>query len=197
MLGVILAFRERGIGYLTPLDDEPMVSLVERRLGQAKRIGDVLTVVPSGKVKRYSLHVGNPIGVRAKNEVEALLNALPRSGEVFLVRGNMPLLMPFLVNYLSTLFLESDAEALIPRWANGSLEVTHAFYEVEALRATLDACLAEGESRISCIPHHLDYEPVSIEELSARNPKVTLSFFKVRTPFDLRFAEKNLENGGV
>lgn len=194
MLGVILAFMERGISYLTPLNEEPMVSFVERRLGQAKRIGEVLTVVPSGKVKRYSIHVENPIGVRAKNEVEALLSALPRSGEVFLVRGNMPLLMPFLVNYLSTLFLESDAEALIPRWADGSFEVTHAFYEVEALRAALDACMADGENRISCIPRHLDYEPVSIEELSARNPKVTLSFFKVRNSFDLRFVEKNLEN---
>lgn len=193
MLGVILTLGKVPLDCLTPVDDEPLVALVERRLKRAKRIEDVLTVVPAGRVKRYSLHVENPLGVRAKNEVEALLMALPRSGEVFLVRGNMPLVMPFLVNYLSTLFLESEAEALIPRWADGSLEVAHAFYEADALRAALEACVADGERRLSCLPRHLDYDTVSIEELSARNPKATLSFFSVRTPFDLRFVEETLK----
>ncbi|AIF68611.1 molybdopterin-guanine dinucleotide biosynthesis protein A [Palaeococcus pacificus DY20341] len=193
MFAFILAFPEkRWENYLLPVDEEPMVRIVERRLLEAKRIDDVFTIIKKGQLKRYSLHISNPVEVKAKNKLEALYKALPSSGEVFLVEGNMPLIMPFLVNYLSTLFLESDSEALIPSWRDGTLEVTHAFYEVKPLKRALETCLAENEKKLSCIAKHLDYEKVSIEALSSKNPKVTLSFFKVRNSFDLRFAEESL-----
>lgn len=38
----------------------------------------------------------------------------------------------------------------------------------------------------------LDYEPVSIEGLAKRNPKVTMSLFRVRNSLDVRFAEELL-----
>jgi len=194
MFACIVAFPEkRWENCLLPIDEEPMVGIVERRLLEAKRIDDVLTIIKKGQLKRYSLHTSNPIEVKAKNRLEALYKALPRSGEVFLVEGNMPLIMPFLVNYLSTLFLESDSEALIPSWRDGTLEVTHAFYEVNPLKKALETCLAENEKKLSCIAKHLDYEKVSIEALSSKNPQVTLSFFKVRNSFDLRFAEETLK----
>ncbi|WP_456394419.1 molybdenum cofactor guanylyltransferase [Thermococcus sp.] len=193
MHAYILAFPERRWeNYLLPLNEEPMVGIVERRLLEAKRIHDVFTIIRRGRLREYSLHISNPVEVRARNRLEALYKALPGSGEVFLVEGNMPLVMPFLVNYLSTLFLEGDSEALIPSWRDGSLEVTHAFYEAKPLKRALETCLTENERKLGCIARHLDCETVSIEALSSRNPKVTLSFFKVRSSFDTKFVERTL-----
>jgi len=195
MLAVVLSFPGRFISPLTPLDGVPMVRMVEGRLLRAKRIDEVLTAVPSSQVKKYSLHVSSPVGVRAENDVEGLLRALPSSGDIFLADGRMPLIMPFLVDYLSTLYIERGPDALIPRWADGSLEVTHAFYDVDALSEALETCLAERVRRLSCIGDYLDYEPVEIEPLAAKNPKVTLSFLRVRSSVDLRLAEENLRRG--
>ena len=196
MRAYILAFPEKKWeGYLLPIPEEPMIKIVEKRLLNVKRIHEVFTIIRKNDLKRFSLHVSNPIGVNARNKLEALQKALPFSGDIFLVEGNMPLVMPFLVNYLSTLFYESYADALIPTWADGSLEVTHAFYNARALRKAVETCLSENERKISCVAKHLDYEKVSIEELIKRNPKVSLSFFKVKTLFDIKFAEENLKKG--
>jgi len=133
MQAYILAFPERKWeNYLTPILEEPMIRIVERRLLSAKRIDEVITIVRKDQLRKFSLHISNPVGVSARNKLEALYKALPFSGDVFLVEGNMPLVMPFLVNYLSTLFYESDADALIPVWADGSPEVTHAFLQCKS-----------------------------------------------------------------
>lgn len=196
MRAYILAFPERKWeNYLAPILEEPMVKIVEKRLLNAKRIDEVFTVVRKDELRKFSLHVSNPIGVSARNKLEALHKALPFSGDIFLVEGNMPLVMPFLVNYLSTLFYESYADALIPVWADGSLEITHAFYNARALRKAIETCLSENERRLSCIARHLDYEKVSIEELIKKNPKVSLSFFRVKNSLDIKFVEENIRKG--
>ncbi|WP_297070879.1 molybdenum cofactor guanylyltransferase, partial [Thermococcus sp.] len=151
------------------------------------------TAVPKGQLRRYSLHASNPVGIRARSKPEALYKALPKARAVFLIEGNMPLVMPFLVNYLSILFLEGGPDALIPVWRDGTPEVTHAFYDASALRNALEACLAENKRRLSSITEYLDYEKISVEELLKRNPKVALSFFKVRSSFDLKFAGETLK----
>ena len=192
MLGVILTFPEkRWENYTIPVNDEPVVKLTERRLLMSKRIDKVLTIVRRDKLKTYSLHVTNPVPVPARNKMEALLKAPPNE-PFFLIEGNMPLVMPFLVNYLVGLFYESEPDALIPVWKDGTAEVTHAVYEPSALEDAINAALAEGHRSLGMITEFLDYEPVSIEELAKRNPKVTLSFFKVRNSFDVRFAEETL-----
>ncbi|CAI1493623.1 Molybdopterin-guanine dinucleotide biosynthesis protein A [Thermococcus nautili] len=193
MLGVILAFPEkRWENYTLPVNEEPVVRLTERRLLTAKRIHEVITIVRRDKLKTYSLHVSNPVPVTARNKMEALLKALPDE-PFFLVEGNMPLIMPFLVNYLVGLFYENEPEALIPVWNDGSAEVFHAVYEQDALRDAIESALAEGYKSFSRVIEFLDYEPVSIEELAKRNPKVTLSFFRVRNSLDVAFAEKTIE----
>ncbi|WP_099211134.1 NTP transferase domain-containing protein [Thermococcus henrietii] len=193
MLGVILAFPEkRWENYTLPVNGEPVVRLTERRLLTAKRIHEVITIVRRDKLKTYSLHISKPIPVTARSKMEALLRALP-DGPFFLVEGNMPLIMPFLVNYLIGLFYENEPEALIPVWNDGSAEVFHAVYEPDALREAIESALAEGYRNFSRVIEFLDYEPVSIEELAKRNPKVTLSFFRVRNSLDVAFAEKTIE----
>jgi molybdopterin-guanine dinucleotide biosynthesis protein A len=193
MLGVVLAFPEkRWENYTLPVNGEPVVRLTEKRLLTAKRIHKVLTIVRKDKLKTYSLHVSNPLPAVAGSKMEAVLKALP--GEpFFLVEGNMPLVMPFLVNYLIGLFYENEPEALIPVWNDGSAEVFHAVYEPDALRDAIESALAEGYRSFSRVTEFLDYEPVSIEELAKRNPKVALSFFRVRSSLDVAFAEKTLE----
>ncbi len=193
MLGVILAFPEkRWENYTLPINGEPVVKITERRLSMAKRINETLTIVRKDKLKIYSLHVSNPVPVRAKNKMEALLKALPEK-PFFLVEGNMPLLMPFLVDYLIGLFYEDEPDALIPVWRDGSREVFHAVYEPDALKEAIESALAEGYRSFSRVAEFLDYEPVSIEELAKRNPKVTLSFFRVKSSLDVAFAEKTIE----
>jgi molybdopterin-guanine dinucleotide biosynthesis protein A len=193
MLGVILAFPEkRWENYTLPINGEPVVKITERRLSMAKRINETLTIVRKDKLKIYSLHVSNPVPVRAKNKMEALLKALPEK-PFFLVEGNMPLLMPFLVDYLIGLFYEDEPDALIPVWRDGSREVFHAVYEPDALKEAIESALAEGYRSFSRVTEFLDYEPVSIEELAKRNPKVTLSFFRVKSSLDVAFAEKTIE----
>ena len=195
MLGVVLAFPEkRWENYTIPLNDDPVVKLTERRLLMSKRIDEALTVVRKDKLKTYSLHVINPVPVSARNKMEALLKALPNE-PFFLVEGNMPLVMPFLVNYLTGLFYESEPDALIPVWKDGTAEVTHAVYEPSALEDAINAALAEGYRNLGRITEFLDYEPVPIEELVRRNSKVTLSFFRVRNSFDVSFAERTLKDG--
>ncbi len=195
MLGVILAFPEkRWENYTLPVNGEPVVKLTERRLLMSKRIDKVITVVRKDKLKTYSLHVSNPVPVTARNKMEALLRALPDE-PFFLVEGNMPLIMPFFVNYLVGLFYEDEPEALIPVWSDGSAEVFHAVYEADALREAIESAMAEGYRSFSRITEFLDYESVSIEELARRNPKVTLSFFRVRSGFDAKFADESLRSG--
>ncbi|WP_048056592.1 molybdenum cofactor guanylyltransferase [Thermococcus sp. 4557] len=192
MMAYILAFPEkRWENYTLPVADEPVVKLTEKRLLMSKRIDEVITVVRKDKLRTYSLHVSNPLPVAARSRMEALLKAPP--GEpFFLAEGNMPLIMPFLVNYMIGLFYENEPEALIPVWKDGTAEVTHAVYEPDALEDAINAALAEGYRSLSRITEFLDYEPLSIEELAKRNPKVTLSFFRVRNSFDVRFAAETL-----
>ncbi len=192
MLGLILAFPEkRWENYTVPVKGEPVLRLTEKRLLMSKRIDKTLTVVRRDKLKAYSLHVLNPVPVSAKNKMEALLKALPDE-PFFLVEGSMPLVMPFLVNYLVALFHENEPEALIPVWRDGTAEVTHAIYEPGPLKRAIGAALAEGYRGLGKVVEFLDYEPVSIEELSRRNPKVTLSFLRIRSRMDVEFAEKAL-----
>ncbi|ASJ07431.1 molybdenum cofactor guanylyltransferase [Thermococcus pacificus] len=194
MRAVVMAFPEkRWENYTIPINDEPVVKLTEKRLLMSKRIDEVFTIVRKDKLKTYSLHVSNPVPVSARSKMEALLKALPDE-PFFLVEGNMPLVMPFLVNYLIGLFYENEPEALIPVWKDGTAEVTHAVYEPDALTDAIEAALAEGHRSMSKITEFLDYESVSIEELSKRNPKVTLSFFRVKSSLDVRFAEQALKD---
>ncbi|ASJ09521.1 molybdopterin-guanine dinucleotide biosynthesis protein MobA [Thermococcus siculi] len=193
MQAVVIAFPEkRWENYTIPINDEPVVKLTEQRLLMSKRIDEVITIVRKDKLRTYSLHVMNPVPVQAGNKMEALLKAMP-DGPFFLSEGNMPLIQPFLVNYLTGLFYENEPEALIPVWKDGTAEVTHAIYEPSALEDAINAALAEGYRSLGRITEFLDYEPVPIEELAKRNPKVTLSFFRVRNSFDVRFAEESLK----
>ncbi|WP_297466580.1 molybdenum cofactor guanylyltransferase [Thermococcus sp.] len=193
MLGVIMAFPEkRWENYTIPVNGEPVVKLTEKRLLMSKRIERAITIVRRDKLKTYSLHVSNSVPVSARNKIEALLKALPDE-PFFLVEGNMPLLMPFLVNYLAGLYYENEPEAVIPVWRDGSREVFHAVYEPEPLRDAVESAFAEGYKSFSRVVEFLDYEAVSIEELAKRNPKVTLSFFRVKSSFDVAFAEKTIE----
>ncbi|MBP1912964.1 molybdenum cofactor guanylyltransferase [Thermococcus stetteri] len=193
MKAIILAFPEKPWeNYTMPIRDEPVVKLTEMRLRMSKRIDEVLTVVRKDKLRTYSLHVSNPVPVSARNKMEALLKAMPDE-PFFLAEGNMPLIQPFLVNYLIGLYLEDEPEAVIPVWKDGTAEVTHAVYEPDALSEAIRAAFSEGHKTLSSITEFLDFEPVSVEELIKRNPKVSLSFFKVKSSLDKAFAEENLE----
>ncbi|ASJ11065.1 molybdopterin-guanine dinucleotide biosynthesis protein MobA [Thermococcus sp. P6] len=192
MLGAIMAFPERRVeNHTLPLAGQPLVKLTERRLFLSKRIDDIITIVRKDLLRAYSLHVSKPVPVSAGSGMEALLKALPDE-PFFLAGGNMPLIMPFLVNYMVGVFYENEPEALIPVWKDGTEEVTHAIYEPLSLRNAIEAALSEGYRSLSRIGEFLDYEPLPIEELAGRNPKVTLSFFRVRSPFDVKFAEETL-----
>ena len=196
MKAYIIAFSEkRWDNYTIPINGEPVVKLTERRLMMSKRIEEPVTIVRKGRLKLYSLHVMNPLPVSAGSKMEALLKALPSGEPVFLAEGNMPLIMPFLVNYMTGLFYENEPDALIPVWKDGTAEVTHAVYNTSALKEAINAALAEGYKNLGRITEFLDYEPLSIETLARRNPKVTLSFFRVRNSFDVRFVEETLKRG--
>ncbi len=174
-----------------PIKDEPVVKLTEMRLRMSKRIDEVLTIVRRDKLRTYSIHVSNPVPVSARNKMEALLKAMP--GEpFFLAEGNMPLIQPFLVNYLIGLYLEDEPEAVIPVWKDGTAEVTHAVYEPDSLSGgAIEAALSEGHRTLSSITEFIDFQPVPVEELIKKNPKVSLSFFKVKSSLDRAFAEEN------
>ena len=196
MKAYIIAFPEkRWENYTIPVNGEPVVKLTERRLLMSKRIEEPVTIVRKGRLKLYSLHVMNPLPVSAGSKMEALLEALPSGEPVFLAEGNMPMIMPFLVNYMTGLFYENEPDALIPIWKDGTAEVTHAVYNTSVLKEAIEAALAEGYKNLSRIIEFLDYEPLQIEVLARRNPKVTLSFFRVRNSFDVRFVEETLKRG--
>ncbi|ASJ15732.1 molybdopterin-guanine dinucleotide biosynthesis protein MobA [Thermococcus chitonophagus] len=187
MLGVIFAVKLRKTdNYLIPINDEPMVKIIEERLRQAKRVEDVITLVKKGQERKYSLHVSNVRPVKGKTVVDALLEGLPPGGDIFLIKGDKPLVMPFLINYMTSLYLEEFLDALIPRWKNGEAEVFHAVYNVRALRNALGGMKAEGEKDIRKLPEYIDAEFLEIEELMKKNEKVWWSFFTVKTSEDLR-----------
>ncbi|WP_297489247.1 molybdenum cofactor guanylyltransferase [Thermococcus sp.] len=192
MLGLILAFPEKQWDDCTvPVNDEPVLRLTEKRLLMSKRIDKILAVVREDKLKTYSLHVLNPVPVSARSKTGALLKAFPDE-PFFLVEGSMPLVMPFLVDYLIGLYHRNEPEAVIPIWRDGTAEVTQAIYEPGPLKSAIEAALAEGYRGLGKVVEFLDYEPVSIEELSRRNPKVTLSFLRIRSRMNAEFAEKVL-----
>ncbi|ASJ03190.1 molybdopterin-guanine dinucleotide biosynthesis protein MobA [Thermococcus profundus] len=194
MKAFILAYPEKpNENYTIPVGDEPVIRLTERRLLLTKRIDDIVTLVRKDKLKTYSLHVSKPLPASGRNKMEALLNPLRGVEELFLLEGNMPLVMPFFVDYMVGLFYEMEPDALIPVWRDGSTGVTHAIYDSEALLDAIEAALGEGYRSLSKVVEFLDYQPLSIEELSRRNPKVTLSFFRVKNGNDARFAEETLK----
>ncbi|AEC51528.1 hypothetical protein PNA2_0612 [Pyrococcus sp. NA2] len=187
MIGLIFAVKLKpSDNYLIPINDEPMVKLLESRLRQAKRVEEVITLVKKGHERKYSLHVSNVKPVKGRTVIEALLEGLPPGKDIFLVKGNMPLVMPFLVNYMSTIFIEESPDALIPRWRDGRVEIFHGIYDSRALRNALEAMKAEGERNINSLPNYLDAEYLNIDELIGRNEKVFWSFFVIRTSEDLR-----------
>jgi molybdopterin-guanine dinucleotide biosynthesis protein A len=193
MKAVILAFPEKPReNYTMPIKDEPVVKLTETRLRMSKRVDDVLIIVRKDKLRTYSLHVSNPVPVVARNKMEALLKAMPNE-PFFLAEGNMPLIQPFLVNYLIGVYLEDEPEAVIPVWKDGTAEVTHAVYEPDALSEAIETALSEGYKTLNSITKFLNFQPVSIEELIKRNPKVSLSFFKVKSSIDVAFAGEKIE----
>ncbi|WP_367884318.1 hypothetical protein [Thermococcus sp. JCM 11816] len=132
--------------YTIPIKDKLVVKLTEMRLRMSKRIDEVLTIVRKDKLRIYSLHVSNPVPVIARNKMEALLKAMPDE-PFFLAEGNMPLIQPFLVNYLIGLYLEDEPEAVIPVWKDGTAEVTHAVYEPDALSAAIEPRSARGGTK--------------------------------------------------
>ncbi|AFK21752.1 molybdenum cofactor guanylyltransferase [Pyrococcus sp. ST04] len=187
MIGIIFAVKIRKEdNYLIPINDEPMVKIIERRLREAKRIEDIITLVRKGQEKKFSLHVSNVKPVRARNVIDALLEGLPSGGDIFLIEGNRPLVMPFLVNYLTSLYLDEFADAIIPKWKHGKAEIFHAVYNARALKNALEGMKADGVTSLSKLPEYIDAEYVIIENLISKNEKVWWSFFRVKTSEDLR-----------
>ncbi|HII61567.1 molybdenum cofactor guanylyltransferase [Pyrococcus horikoshii] len=192
MLGLIFAVKLKPTdNYLIPINDEPMIRILESRLRQAKRIEDVITLVKKGQEKKYSLHVEKVKPVKGRTIIDVLLEGLPSGGDIFLIKGNMPLVMPFFVNYMSTIFIEESPDALIPKWKDGRIELFHAIYNARALRNALEGMKAEGEKNIGNLPRYLDAEYLCVDELLGRNEKLMWSFFAIRGSEDLRIVLKS------
>ncbi|AAL82165.1 molybdenum cofactor guanylyltransferase [Pyrococcus furiosus DSM 3638] len=186
MLGVIFAVKlKKSDNYLIPINDESVVKIVEARLRLAKRIDDVVVLVKKSQERKFSLHVENVVPVTGNTKIDALLKGLPKSGDIFLVEGNMPLVMPFLINYMTSIYYDEFLEALIPRFRE-NVEVFHGVYNARALRNALEGMKADNISNLSKLPEYIDAEFLDVEELMRKNEKVKWSFFRVKTLDDIR-----------
>ncbi|AFK22558.1 molybdenum cofactor guanylyltransferase MobA [Pyrococcus sp. ST04] len=112
-------------------------------------------------------------------------------GDIFVVGGDMPALIPEFIDYIIMQFNNYGNKVCIPRWPNGYLEPLHAAYRRE-FREVLEVAIKKGMYRLSAIvessrPCYIDITRIPKEWYS--------SFFNINRKEDLRII-KSIRNNG-
>lgn len=185
MIAAVLAGgRSRRFGsdkLLVRIDGKPLILHTIERLELAREIDRIVLIASrenADKIRALgyevlidSLMIG-PMG--------GIYTALGL-GDAFVVAGDMPLLVPELIDFIIDMFHRAKKPACVPRWANGYLEPLHAAYSRDFL-PFIEKKIKAGEYSINLAVREGGACYVDIAELPEEWRE---SFFNVNTRRDV------------
>ncbi|CAD5245120.1 molybdenum cofactor guanylyltransferase MobA [Thermococcus camini] len=168
MIGAVLAGgRSRRFGgdkLLVRIDGKPLILHTIERLELARGI-DRVVIIPSRENTDRIQALGYDILVDTLmiGPIGGIYTALSL-GDVFVVAGDMPLIVPDFIDFIIDVFQRAKKPACVPRWANGYLEPLHAAYSQDFL-PLLGEKIEGGNYAINQAVRESDSCYVDIDEL--------------------------------
>lgn len=168
MIGAVLAGgRSRRFGgdkLLVRIDGKPLILHTIERLELAREI-DRVVIIPSRENTDRIQALGYDVLVDTLmiGPIGGIYTALSL-GDVFVVAGDMPLIVPEFIDFIIDVFQRAKKPACVPRWENGYLEPLHAAYSQDFL-PLLGEKIGEGNYAINRAVRESDACYVDIEEL--------------------------------
>lgn len=186
MIGVVLAGgsgrRFGGDKLLYRIDGKPLILHTVERLELASEIDEVFLVASPEKAERLKrFGYGVIVDELMVGPIGGIYTALSL-GNVFVVAGDMPLIVPEFVNYIIHEFWKNEKAVCVPRWNSGYIEPLHAAYS-ERFRKILEEQIKIGDYMIRKAIERVDTCYLPIEKLPQMWHK---SFFNVNRKGDLR-----------
>ena len=132
MLGILLAGgRSKRFGrdkLFFRVNGKPLIVHALGRLEAARRIDEVILVAsPENAGRLEKLGYRTLVDKLSVGPIGGVYTAL-ELGDAFIAAGDMPLLVPELIDYMVEMFEKSKGIACVPKWENGYLEPLHAAY---------------------------------------------------------------------
>ncbi len=185
MIGAVLAGgkarRFGGNKLLYRINGKSLIEHTVERLRMASGINRVILVT-----SRENTELGGLVGADVLVD-ELLIGPLGglytalEVGDVFAVAGDMPALVPELIDEIIRRFNESGKMACVPLWPNGYIEPLHAAYS-SAIRPLIEERIRLGSYSINSLVRSIDACYIRIDELPEEWKE---SFFNVNTKRDL------------
>ena len=173
---------------LLPFLGRPLIQRVIERLAS---VGDEV-LVTTNRPEAYAF-LGVPLApdlLPGRGALGGLYTALSAARQplVGVVACDMPFASPALLEAERELLLESGAQAVIPRHADGT-EPFHAVYDRAACLPAVEAALQEGKWRVDAWFPAANLRFLSPAEIKTLDP-LGLAFWNVNTPEEFQRAER-------
>lgn len=186
MIGAVLAGgrakRFGGDKLLFRISGKPLLLHTIKRLEMAGKIEEIVLIASkenAEKLKCFGYEV--VVDELMVGPIGGVYTALSL-GDVFVVAGDMPLLVPEFVEFIIECFEKVKKPACVPKWNNGYLEPLHAAYS-SSFRDFLGERMESGNYAINQAIRESDACYIEIEKLPEDWRE---SFFNVNTRGDLR-----------
>ena len=190
MIGAVLAGgRSRRFGgnkLLHRIDGKLLVLHTIERLESCPSIEEVVLIASpenAGSLERFGRRI--IVDELLVGPLGGIYTAL-KLGDAFVVAGDMPSIVPEIVETIIGEFRKKEVDACVPRWPNGYIEPLHAAYSKGFMRA-IKKRLDEGEYQIK---KALEIAKVCYFPLEDVPKEWHVSFFNVNRRKDV----ENLEN---
>ncbi len=186
MLGILLAGgRSRRFGndkLLFRVYGRPLIQHALERLESASLIDEVIVVASPDNVGRLrGLRCDVVVDELSVGPAGGVYTALGL-GDAFVAAGDMPLIVPELVDHIIREFARHGKTACVPRWSNGYLEPLHAAYS-RVFRGILEERIHSGDYSLNGAIRSADVCYLEVEGLPSHWRR---SFFNVNSRSDLR-----------
>ncbi len=187
MIGAVLAGgrgeRFGGNKLLYRIGGKPLVAHVIEKLEMATEVDEVVIVAsPENVPHMEELGVDVMVDELLVGPMGGVYTALLR-GDAFVVAGDMPSIVPKLVDMIVRLFHESGKAVCVPSWPNGYIEPLHAAYS-SRFRRELERNMEEGMYSLNRAIRSASVCYLPVEKLPE---DWRCSFFNVNTKRDLRW----------
>nr|WP_206204209.1 molybdenum cofactor guanylyltransferase MobA [Thermococcus sp. 18S1] len=166
---------------LVRIDGKPLILHTIERLELARGIDRIVIISSRENVDRIrALGYDVLVDTLMIGPIGGIYTALSL-GHVFVVAGDMPLIVPEFIDFIIDRFRRAKKPACVPRWANGYLEPLHAAYSQDFLPLLREKIEARNYA-INRAVRESDACYVEIEELPEEWRE---SFFNVNTRGDV------------
>ncbi|MCD6503507.1 MAG: molybdenum cofactor guanylyltransferase MobA [Thermoplasmata archaeon] len=162
---------------------KPLIMYCIERLRRAKNIDKIVIVTKKERKETFeSLGFEVIVDELLVGPIGGIYTALLEIGEAFVIAGDMPLVVPELVDLIVGLFKSVHCDVCVPMWPNGFLEPLHAAYSSDILKRLRESIRHRKYSIQNVIRQSRAYF-IKIEKIPQKWHE---SFFNVNTKEDLK-----------